>query len=113
MRSLGSLVVVVLIFCGIGLLSYFNRYIPDSDQVEFDKNFERESVLVKTCGTDPGIATAIPIKVYRYEGKLWFRDRHRWRIVDGNPDNVCDLLDIEKGHEPKPGPLPPGWSRGR
>jgi hypothetical protein len=31
------------------------------------------------------------------------------RQVDGNPDNVCDLLDIAKGHEPPPQVLPPGF----
>jgi hypothetical protein len=81
---------------GVALLAYCNRHIPDAEQVEFDKKFERASVLVKTCGPEPGVAVAVPMQVFRFEEKLWYRDRNRWRQIDGKPENVCDLLDIEK-----------------
>jgi len=45
--------------------------------------------------------------------KLWFKDIHRWRQVEGNIENVCDLLDIAKGHEPPPPLFPPGDHPGR
>jgi len=101
-RGLGSFIFVVLFFCGIGVLAYWNRYIPDAEQAEFDRKFDREAIFVKTCGSDPGAAAGPILKVYRFEDKLWFRDRNRWRVVDAKPENVCDVLDVEKGHEPKP-----------
>lgn len=112
MRGLGSLLVIVAFFLLIGVVLYFTRYEPAPEEVAFDKKFDREAVLVKTCSSEPGVAVQVPIKVYRFEEKLWYRDPHRWRQVDAKPENVCDILDIEKGHEPKPVPLPPGWSRG-
>jgi hypothetical protein len=108
-RILGTAV----FFLAFGLLIYFSRYQPTPEEIEFDKKLNQAAVLVKTCGLDPGIAAAVPLKVFRFEEKLWYRDNHRWRQVDGNPDNVCDLLDIPKGHEPPPPVLPPGWSSGR
>lgn len=113
MRTWISLPIVVGFFVLIGVVRYFTRYIPTSEEVEFDKKFDQAAVLVKTCGPEPGIATAVPIKVHRFEEKLWYRDDHRWRQVDAKPDNVCDLLDVEKGHEPKPGLIPPGWGWSR
>jgi hypothetical protein len=113
LRTWISLPIAVAFFVLIGVIRYFTRYIPSPEEVEFDKKFDQTAVLVKTCGPEPGIAVAIPIKVYRFEEKLWYRDDHRWRQIDAKPENVCNLLDIEKGHEPKPGPLPPGWSPGR
>jgi hypothetical protein len=101
---------LVAAFTAFGLLIYFNRYIPTPEEIEFDKKFDREAILVKTCGPDPGLASGTPLKVFRFGEKLWYRDLNRWRQIDAKPENVCDLLDIEKGHEPKP-VLPPGWSR--
>ena len=86
------------ILLGFGLLIYFGRYVPSPEEEAFDKKFDQESVLLKTCGTDPGVASGAPMRVYRYENKLWYRDVHRWRQVDASPENVCDLLDIDKGH---------------
>ncbi len=102
----------VLAVLGFGLLVYFGRYVPDAEQVTFDKKFDREAIFMKTCGSDPSIASGAPLKVYRFEDKLWFEDIHRWRQVEGNIENVCDLLDIAKGHEPPPPVLRPGWSPG-
>ena len=92
------------ILLAFGLIIYFTRYVPTPEQIEFDKKFDREAVLVRTCGLEPGIASALPMKVFRFEDKLWFQDNHRWRQVDGKPDNVCDLLDIDAAHRPSPEP---------
>jgi len=73
---------------------------PTPEQVEFQKKFDREAVLVKTCGWDPTVASGAPLKVYRFEQDLWFSDRGAWRRVDGKVDNVCDLLDIDAAHRP-------------
>jgi hypothetical protein len=75
---------------------------PTPEETAFQQKFDREAVLVKTCGLDPGIASAVPIKVYRFENELWFADRGRWRRVDGKAENVCDLLDIDAAHRPAP-----------
>jgi hypothetical protein len=88
------------------LIAYFNRHVPSVEELDFEKKFDREAVLVKTCGLDPGIESAAPLKVYRFENELWFRDHRRWRRVDGKVDNVCDLLDIDTAHRPTP-PEPP------
>jgi hypothetical protein len=76
---------------------------PDPEQIEFDKKFDRDAVLVKTCRVDPTIESAPPIRIYRFDGKLWFREKLRfrekhggWRQIDGNPENVCDLLEVEQ-----------------
>jgi hypothetical protein len=71
------------------------------EEIAFDEKFDREAVLVKTCGLNPGVASAVPLKVYRFENELWFHDT-RWRRVDGKVDNVCDLLDIDAAHRPPP-----------
>jgi hypothetical protein len=113
LRSYISLIVVFAFFVLLGVVRYLTRYVPSPEEEEFNKKFDREAVLVKTCGIPPGIATAVPIQVFRFDGKLWYDDFHRWRQIDATPENVCDRLDIEKGHEPKPGPLPPGWTSGR
>ena len=81
MRSWISLPIAIAAFLLIGLVSYCTRYVPTPEEVEFDKKFDQGAVLVKTCGPEPGLATAIPMKVYRFEEKLWYRDDHRWRQV--------------------------------
>lgn len=70
----------------------------DPDEEKLRQAFDRDAVLVKTCRPDPGIASAIPLKVYRFQNGLWFEDRRRLRRVDGNVENVCDLLDVEQKH---------------
>jgi hypothetical protein len=101
-----SFLIVVGIFLAIGLIAYFNRHVPDAEELDFEKKFDREAVLVKTCGTDPGIVSAVPLKVYRFENELWFKDTWKWRRVDGKVDNVCDLLDIDAAHRSPPPELP-------
>jgi hypothetical protein len=86
------------VFLAIGLFAYFNRHVPSAEELDFEKKFDREAVLVKTCGWDPGIESGAPLKVYRFENELWFSDHRRWRRVDGKVDNVCDLLDIDAAH---------------
>jgi hypothetical protein len=72
---------------------------PDPEQVEFDKKFDRDAVLVKTCRDDPTIAGGSPMRVYRFQDKLWFLEyKRRWRQIDAKPDNVCDLLDTDAAH---------------
>jgi hypothetical protein len=62
-----TLLVVVAAVIAFGTLVYVNRRIPTPEELEFDKKFDREAVLVKTCGLDPGVASAVPLKVYRFE----------------------------------------------
>jgi hypothetical protein len=96
-HKMKSFLIAVGIFLAIGLLAYFTRYVPDSEQLEFEKKFDRDAVLVKTCRPDPTIESGVAMKVYRFEEKLWFRERKtRWKQVDGKPENVCDLLDVEE-----------------
>lgn len=80
---------------------------PTPEELAFQQKFDREAVLVKTCGLDPGIMSAVPLKVYRFENELWFYEHgSKLRRVDGKVDNVCDLLAIDVGHRPSP-PEPP------
>jgi len=103
-QTMKSFLISLIAVAALGSFAYINRHIPDAEEAAFNARFDREAVLVKTCGLDPGIAAATPLKVYRLEGKLWYRDFRRWRQVDGDLGNVCDLLDIDKGHETKPSP---------
>jgi hypothetical protein len=77
----------------IALLAGCSQKEKDPAQVEFEKRFEREAVLVKTCRPDPSVASGASLKVYRFEQELWFNDRGVLRRVDATPDNVCDVLD--------------------
>jgi hypothetical protein len=57
---------------------------------------------VKTCRDDPTIASGSPMRVYRFQDKLWFlENKRRWRQIDAKPDNVCDLLDLDATHRAK------------
>jgi hypothetical protein len=101
-----SFLIVVGLFLVLGLIAYFNRHVPDAEELAFEKRFDREAILVKTCASDPGIASGVPLKVYRFENELWFKDIWKWRRVDGKADNVCDLLDIDAAHRPRSADLP-------
>jgi hypothetical protein len=71
----------------------------DPQQVEFEKKFEREAVLVKTCPGDPRFAsgpTAAAQRVYRFEKDLWFVDVNGPRKVEATPETVCNLLVMPK-----------------
>jgi hypothetical protein len=75
---------------------------PDPEQVEFEKKFDRDAVLVKTCRNDPTIESGPPMRVYRFQDKLWFSEyKRRWRQIDANPDNVCDVVEMKAAHRAK------------
>jgi hypothetical protein len=67
----------------------------DPDQAAFEKRFEREAILAKTCSPDPGFVsgpTASSTKVYRFRKELLFYDGGVLRRVDAQPENACDIL---------------------
>jgi hypothetical protein len=74
----------------------YGRPDPLSDPQELarEKQFDHEAVLVKICGVDRGIST-VPLKVYRLDGHLWFKDNLVLRQVAAELDEVCDVLDID------------------
>lgn len=83
----------------------------DPQQVEFEKKFEREAVLIKTCPGDPRWAsgpTAAAQRVYRYEKELWFWDLPGPRKLEATPEAACDALTIPPGPKPSGIPLPGG-----
>jgi hypothetical protein len=94
-----SFLIAVGFFLVLGLIAYFNRHVPDAEELAFETRFDREAILVKTCAPDPGLASGGPLKVYRFQNELWFKDVWKWRRVDGKVDNVCDLLDIDAAHK--------------
>ena len=96
----------------IGAVAYLNRRVATPEEFEFGKRFNREAVLMKTCGFDPSTGSGAPMKVYRFEDALWFDDRSRWRRIDAKVENVCDLLDIDTAHRPPPKETPPAKSIG-
>jgi hypothetical protein len=61
---------------------------------EFEKKFTHEAMLVKTCGVDEEISK-VPLRVYRYDGKLWFKENSKWWQIDAGIDKVCDVLDVD------------------
>jgi hypothetical protein len=67
----------------------------DPQQVEFEKKFQREAVLVKTCPGDPRYAsgpTAVAQRVYRFQKELWYQDVNGYRKVEATPETVCSVL---------------------
>jgi hypothetical protein len=67
----------------------------DPQQAEFEKKFDREAVLVRTCPGDPAYAsgpTSNSQRVYRFEKELWVTTVKGYQRVDGAPDTVCELL---------------------
>jgi hypothetical protein len=80
-------------------LSGCEKQPKDPQQVEFEKKFEREAVLVKTCPGDPRLAsgpTASAQRVYRFEKELWYQDVNRYRKVEATPEAVCSVLELPK-----------------
>jgi hypothetical protein len=71
-----------------------DRSVSDADQAAFEKTFNQEAVLIKTCGVDPGISS-LPLRVYQFNNQLWFKDISRWRPIAAGKDNVCDVLDFD------------------
>src|SRR5215475_3802807 len=71
----------------------------DPEEVEFEKHFRREAVVVKTCPGDASLATgptSVHQRIYRFQQELWFQDRDVMRRVDAKPENVCDVLQAPK-----------------
>jgi hypothetical protein len=71
----------------------------DPEEVEFEKRFRREAVLVKTCPGDASLAsgpTSVHQRVYRFQEELWFDERGIMRRVDAKPENVCAVLQAPK-----------------
>jgi hypothetical protein len=93
-----SFLFAAAIFVAIGALAYFTRRIVTTEETEFQKRFDRNAVLVKTCAPDPAIASSATLKVYRFEGEFWFSDTGRWQRIEGKSENVCDLLDFDAAH---------------
>lgn len=91
---------VTILVAALSLSSCNREQEPkDPQQVEFEKKFEREAVLVKTCAGDPRYAsgpTAAAQRVYRFEKELWCLDRNRYRKVEATPDTVCEVLQRPK-----------------
>jgi hypothetical protein len=71
------LLIILVVALGLGGC---DRKPKDPQEVEFEKKFEREAVLVKTCPGDPRWAsgpTSITQRVYRFENELWYQDVDR------------------------------------
>jgi hypothetical protein len=71
----------------------------DPQQVEFEKKFDHDAVLVRTCPADPRYAsgpTAAAQRVYRYERELWFVDVGGPRKLEATPETACDVLVIPR-----------------
>jgi hypothetical protein len=86
--------VVTILIIAFGLAGC-DRKPTDPQQIEFEKKFQRDAVLVKTCPGDPRRAsgpTAITQRVYRFENELWYDDADRYRRVEATPETVCNLL---------------------
>ena len=82
----------------------------DQTDLEFEKKITHEGLLVKTCGVAEQISK-VPLRVYRYDGKLWFKEDSIWWQIDAGTATVCDVLDVdaqngvrrshEEQHEPR------------
>jgi hypothetical protein len=92
--------VLAILIVGLGLSGCNEQQeSKDPQQVEFEKKFEREAVLVKTCAGDPRYAsgpTAAAQRVYRFEKELWYLDIKRYRKMEAAPEAICEALLIPK-----------------
>lgn len=66
----------------------------DQTDSEFENKFTHEALLVKTCGVAEKISK-VPLRVYRYDGKLWFKEDSIWWQIDAGTERVCDVLDVD------------------
>ena len=93
LRMLAPVLIAVIVLSGC------KEKERDPQQVEFEKKFEREAVLVRTCPGDPRFASgpiAAAIRVYRFQKELWYQDVDGFRRVDATPENVCAILTTPK-----------------
>jgi len=108
MRRAALVLVIIFGFGG------FSEAAPkDPQQVEFEKKFEREAALVRTCPGDPRFAsgpTAAAQRVYRYEKELWFIDVTGPRRLEAAPEAACDALTVPGGQTTPSITLPGGIS---
>jgi hypothetical protein len=77
------------------LLAGCSKREKDPEEVEFEKRFRREAVVVKTCPGDTSLATGVTSfrqRIYRFQEELWFDERGVMRRVDAKPENVCAVL---------------------
>jgi hypothetical protein len=92
LRVLTSLIVV------LGL-SGCKEQPMDPKKVEFEKKFDQEAVLVKTCPGDPRWASgpsSSAQQVFRFEKELWYTDVGGHRKVEATVETVCDVLQPPK-----------------
>jgi hypothetical protein len=98
-RGTFMLRLIIILVAALGLGGCKEPDPKDPKQVEFEKKFASEAVLVKTCPGDPRYAsgpTAGTQRVYRFEKELWVEEVTGYRRVDGAPETVCDLLLPQK-----------------
>ena len=61
----------------------------DPQQVEFEKNFARDAILVRVCPPDPTLASgpgSAARQVYRFQSELWTYYHGDLRRVDATPE---------------------------
>ncbi|MET4603430.1 hypothetical protein ABIB90_002908 [Bradyrhizobium sp. JR4.1] len=101
---------VAIMIAGVALAGC-KEQVKDPQQVEFERKFEREAVLVRTCPGDPRYAsgpTAAAQRVYRFEKELWFIDIDGPRKLETNPEAACSTLTLPPDPKPAGIPLPGG-----
>lgn len=97
MRRLMVFGVIVVVIVSATLSGCSQK--KDPQQVEFERKFEREAVLVRVCPPDPTLASgpgSAARQVYRFQNELWTYDQGVLRRVDAKPENVCDILQFPK-----------------
>lgn len=71
----------------------------DFKKSEFEERLRREAQLVKTCPGDAKYMTgptAIAIRVFQFDGKLWYEDVDGYRTIASTAETACDALNISK-----------------
>jgi len=93
-------IALTMIITAIGLFkSLPSRTEKPPQQSAFEKRFEQEALLVKTCPGDPRYAsgpTAITVRIFELDKKLWYEDVDGYHTVAASPETVCDILGVSK-----------------
>jgi hypothetical protein len=91
--------VIVLCIAALSIAACGERKPKDPAQAEFEKKFDRDSVIVMTCPGDARWAsgpTAATQRVYRYEKDLWVEivttTGAGYQRVEATPETVCNVL---------------------